>query len=166
MIQSTGIHHVNKGFFVVCPEQNPETITTNVESHLWTSPLHKTGRLSHYKLPVLSFPVKPVYISTVSLSHYDQPSLLCDLESHSQTTHFSTVCISCLSVFLTPGQPHLYWLWSWIELHFLWAWRTRHKVLGWLVWGPCDWELCDGGGLNVRNDWLKWKKSASWFGVL
>lgn len=96
MIQSTGIHHVNKGFFVVCPEQNPETITTNVESHLWTSPLHKTGRLSHYKLPVLSFPVKPVYISTVSLSHYDQPSLLCDLESHSQTT----VCISCLCFWL------------------------------------------------------------------
>lgn len=173
MIHSTGIHHVNKGFFVVCSEQNPETITTNIESRLWTSLLRKTGQLSHYKLPILSFPVKPVY----PLSHYDQTSLtkpvcsavLCDLVPGWADTFLNTswtVCISCLSVFWTPGQPYFYWLWSWIELHLLWAWRTRHKVLGWLVWGPCDRELCDGGGLNVRNAWLKWKKSASWFGVL
>lgn len=98
MSHSTGIHQVNKGFFVVCPEQNPETMTTNIESRLWTSLLHKTGRLSHYKLPILSFPVKPLYLSTVSLSHYDQPSLtkpvcsavLCDLELQSGPTHFST----------------------------------------------------------------------------
>lgn len=50
------------------------------------------------KLPILSFPVKPVDLSTVSLSHYDQPSLtkpVCsavtsDLELQSEPTHFLT----------------------------------------------------------------------------
>lgn len=94
MIQSTGIHHVNKGFFVVCPEQNPETITTNVESHLWTSPLHKTGRLSHYKLPVLSFPVKPVYISTVSVPLWPaQFALWSRVTLSNDCLYFLSVCV-------------------------------------------------------------------------
>lgn len=70
----TSIHHINKGLFVVCPQQNPDTITTNIESSVDAVVGAKKGvsaaqdtPLSHYNLPILSFPVKPVYLSTLPL---------------------------------------------------------------------------------------------------
>lgn len=128
---------------------------------------------------ILTFPVKPVCLSslpcvTVHVSvllwpvQIYQTSVQCCarrcLFSNSLTWHISEHLLNCLyslSVFSTPDQPYFYWLWSWTELHLLRARRTRHKVLGWLVWGPCDWELCDCGSLNVRNDGVELKKNAS-----
>lgn len=104
-------------------------------------------------------PAFSIYATIYPLCPCDQSSFtkpvccaLCCLASQSDLTELSVFPV--LSVFWPPGQPYLHRLWSWIVLHLLWTWRTRHKVLEWLVWGPCDWELCNSGGLNVRNDCL------------
>lgn len=103
------------------------------------------------------------------LNQFYQTSVQCCarrcLFSNSLIWHISEHSLNCLyslPVFSTPDQPYFYWLWCWTEVHLLWTWRTRHKVLGWLVWGPCDRELCDCGSLNVRHDGLELKESASW----
>lgn len=176
---TTSIPNVKKARFVVRPQQNPEKM-----KHMWTqiqrtvcgrrgrcvqlsqrckkqSAIYSFFQLNQCVYPLCSYVTVHGSVLLCPVQIYQTGVQCCALHclfSNCLIRHISELLLNCLfslSVCSTPDQPHFYWLWSWTELHLLWTRRTRHKVLGWLVWGPCDWELCVCGSLEL-------KESVSW----